>query len=106
MLALAYVSLIVVAFSLFVIAAFRKSDGVILSWLATGLFIVLAFASFDQITPFCSYETGAWTCTEDQYVDTGGAYLFSGLGLISLIFSIYWSLTAPAEMLSGREPTD
>jgi len=105
-LALAYVTLIVVAFSLFVIAAFRKSDGVILSWLATGLFFVLAFASFDQTTPFCERETAAWLCTSYQYVDASSGYLFSGLGLISLIFSFYWTLTASAEMIMGREPTE
>lgn len=78
-------------------------------WIAMGLFFILAVSALDLVTVECAasvdsvntsvpnlsvYES-SWTCTEHSHVDSGQAWLLSGLGLlmfaVSVLFTFIWS---------------
>ena len=75
-------------------------------WIAMGLFFILSITSMDITVLECELETiqaydtdlgasvcsqnftNVWNCNEYQHVDTGLAYLFSGLGVLMFVYAV------------------
>lgn len=70
-----------------------QSFVVIFPWISMALFFVLATTSMDITILNCELTTGdVWSCNETQFYDAPLGWLFGGLGIIMLVYSILATL--------------
>ena len=98
-----YLLFICVSLGFFVLSFFK--DDLIFKWIATILFFSLAITGFSIQYPYCEYDSSAtaWSCHVESHNDTGVIYLFFGLGILSLAYSIIYSIYKPAEQVAEAE---
>jgi len=75
----------------------KKSEVLLIPFLACAFFFFTGISSFSVEEVFCSDYSGSWSCYKYSHVWPNLGYLSMGLGILMLIYAIYISVSKVGE---------